>query len=485
MKKDKNTETARPRRAAGFPVVLALLAVLVSGLLVGCGGGEEETKGEIEETALEIYEPDGASSAENGEMSAGSDTAEPVSYVQLVPGYGLVEAGQPAVYVPETQPEPLKTEGATAWLLGAFYQDGALGAQVLILDDSAAGTEADGEESPFLARVAQQRESSEEGEGFYIEETGQFYPFQTISTGKQYGSRENGGGILTVRGIYQGERFLTEDGLTGELRVRGFEEGFPLRLVPAGEPQMFDGGKGEFLAEGETREQELYLRCYGIWKDGGGVSPMELTLDPSAGSLEALTALNVGADGDKGPSGLLAGSAPNYWKGALPEGVETSASGEWFVTLETARVTTGERVEGVSIPVPEDETLGEGITVETELARITLKNVEKRQEPYLYGTADGKELSRPALDMDVELEAKEESFRLMWFYGIREGADEIDWQRTYDTSEVLLFPSGGKAGEPLTRMTACYEEGGTEAVLDLTGFVYEWDCGLRLPVTME
>ena len=57
MKKDKKTETARTWRAAGFPVVLALLAVLVSGLVAGCGGGEEETKGGIEETALEIYEP--------------------------------------------------------------------------------------------------------------------------------------------------------------------------------------------------------------------------------------------------------------------------------------------------------------------------------------------------------------------------------------------------------------------------------------------
>ena len=111
------------RKSSGYGKKWILLLTAAC-LVTSCRTGRELPAKPVKETAVE--------------ETAGERTADSSDLV-LIPGYGAVKEDGAAILVPEELPEPLVTDGAKAWLWGAFYQDGRLGFRVLLEDRSLTG----------------------------------------------------------------------------------------------------------------------------------------------------------------------------------------------------------------------------------------------------------------------------------------------------------------------------------------------------------
>ena len=399
----------------------------------------------------------------------------------LVRGYGAVRAEGETVLVPEKLPESLETEGARAWLCGAFVQDGRLGFRVLVEDDSLRETEggdgetaAGGYDSLYQEQRERWQEEHPDWEGFYRVEEDRTYTPGSMTVGRfTDGEEGNVRGILTLQAVCEIGSGASGDGFSGEIRVNGFETGFSVRFVPAWESlEMTEGDRAFFAAEGGVEDGQLTAAVYTIPREGeAAVSRLTaLAEGEAAGEMTALWR----PSGDRGCPQGLEGNV-SIWRGRLADGAETSgkaAADEREISLKAEQVWVylDEETEPVVIPVPE-ETAEMNETVELENGTIAFGTVER--------TENGEESS---LLVEVDVTQADDDFSLVSFYGIIpgtvwEGAD------SYGREGLCLVPDQENGWqEAPERMRAVYEEGEQEVTAELTGFTYLWNCGEEIPV---
>ena len=468
---------------------IGILAAAAACLLISCGTGRE-TADEGAERSASVF----------------------------VEGYGLVNGSKAPVLVPEKTPEPLETDGAKAWLCGAFYQDGQLGVRVFISADrepeeDAAAVLADAEaeclgtaavqagtETGHLDEAAEQPETRTGGggpfqrrrenwkkehpvwEGFYWGEEDRTFSFHSAAVGQfEIGEKTDGRNAVTVEGLCETGSSLPGDGFSGEIRLDGFETGFPVTFVPAQEAEeLVEGEWACFAADGKEENGRLSAAVYTIPREGEAV-------------LEKLTAVNGGGQETEltklwGPSNdgrcpeRLEGSF-SVWSGKIPGNEEKAQEkgDEVVLRAEETWVYLDEEPETVKIPVPETsgETADMDQTVQLENGEIHFGRVERMGE--LEPGEDGEE-PEISLSAEINVTPKDDKFRLVSFYGIRPGTVREE-EENYTWEGLCLAPDqDGGYEEPLKRVRVICEEGEREVEAVLTGFTYLWTSCVEMPL---
>ncbi|HIZ79581.1 MAG TPA: hypothetical protein IAA17_07325 [Candidatus Lachnoclostridium stercorigallinarum] len=452
------------RKSSGYGKKWILLLTAAC-LVTSCRTGRELPAKPVKETAVE--------------ETAGERTADSSDLV-LIPGYGAVKEDGAAILVPEELPEPLVTDGAKAWLWGAFYQDGRLGFRVLMEDrslkgekDGAGETKASGYDSPFLDQRAKWKEKSPDWEGFYQELENRTFSLSSASVGQfEDGEGEDARGIVTLQGICEMGGGIPEEGLSGEIRVDGFETGFPVRFVRAREKmELTEGDRALFAAEGRVENGRLTAAVYTIPREGD-VEVSRLTAMAGGEPEGEMTALWRPSGDRHCPQGLEGNFS--IWQGPLTDVTGTSGNGSGIsLKAEQAWVHLEEETKPVVIPVPEEKTVMNE-RVELENAVIAFGTVERTEE----GTESGEPLS---LSVEVDVTSADDNFLLVSFYGIVPGT-VWEGDGSYTREGLCLTPDQENGWqEAPEQMRIVYEEGEQEVTAELTGFTYLWNCGTEIP----
>ncbi|MFR6347288.1 MAG: hypothetical protein ACLUN9_11090 [Enterocloster aldenensis] len=489
-----------------------------------------------------IGETDGIRQEQQGKQKQQEQQEEAVNGVQLAKGYGIFSAGQAPVYVLKQEPGPIRTQGAEARLLSSVYHDGTLYFLVELKDYSV--TEIPKQEAEAL--LEQQEENPglvEEGDQLYknldyfpIDREQGIYGRSSFEARAGYRSAEEG-----VQGEYQKEHFtnsISGAGIPGgsfsadrtarignyqgflrngyvtayltyysdkmkleipgpegsyQIHIPGFEDGFSIEFVKAGQypgigdiPGMVIKEGVGIMATGEKTDNGLSVTAY-IWTDG------TYGATPEVYGLVCETAAEKGRGRKTGfqANRNFYGSSSEFmkriegreWTTFFYEIPERFDEGSFFLECGSVSLARQEKSGWMSIPVPEGkEELNQSVELsDCTIQIVSAEKIDRQAWLQKYGTImeDAEEHYRPCVYLGTKVTMDgQKDMHLKHVRAVQEEEDPQD--PTRDRWGRCVYQNGELVG-----IYAFYEEGDKDLDLRFEGPGYVWHEAFRVPVQLE
>lgn len=493
--------------------------------LVSCGAGSEPGKSAGAET------PEGEITEDAGEITAIEETGGIVEGVQLVKGYGIFTPGQAPVYTMKEEPAAIQTDGAEAWLLSSFYQDGVFLFLVKVEDYSI--TVIPPQEAKTLPGLGEEEREYQNRQGeslwypdyFPIEKEHGIYGRSEFEVRANYRSsgkgvqeeklREHFGKSLTGAGIpggsfslemvksirdyreyvrsgsvttyfcYQAkDRKLDSSGPKGsyQLTIPGFEDGFSFEFMKAPSyPKASDipgmvikQGVG-IMAAGKRTENELAVTTY-IWSDGtdgtyvNGITPTVSGLVCESGGKTGY-GICLRRQSNQNfynwPPEFSGKLEGKEWLTFFYEIPELYKEGEFFLECSKVSLSFNDQSQWVTIPIPEEKA-ELNQTAELGGCTISFLSAEKQDELRTFGRLEsGEEDKRPCVFLSVRADIKGD--RYMQLNNVQSVQEEEDPQNPIRGRAHAVYTNNRLSG-----IYAYYEEGDEELRIRFKSPFYEW-----------
>lgn len=464
--------------------------------------------------------------------------SQQVDRYQFVPGFGICKKGSAPVYMMDPSETPkINAPDAKMELLSVVYQDGNMVARTKITDYSAQAIPEDeakallnqekenfkkqeagelvewddsyitiDEEKGILVRspyeerrkeAEQQKRSAGQkrykcvyGEG--APEVG--YSFDRITTSSDYDDYEENGFITTYAEYSMEEKMLETEHPQGvyEICMPGFEEVLSFEFVPAMQvedleelPGFVKHGTEGIYAIAESVDKGIEVQYY-TYSDKN----VRILLNPANTVLKKDNKTYTGTRNDEGWNeynyslqGITRGRQGDRILFEMPENAKT---GDFSFQISKLTVSTSERSETLTLPVPGQEPIPYDHSVEFENGGFRITELEKTAGDIYYGNINGEEVYKPAVLMKIETKPETPSRTLSMVLGYQ---PEAGGDRAASPYRTMMQPEFDGSGDltpegKVVGFYAFYEPGEEEIKVEFRNPSYVWDQEFTIPLGM-